>query len=279
MIVARTLADLRRQLSDWRSQGLTTGLVPTMGALHAGHLSLLDILSARTDRVVVSIFLNPKQFDSDADLERYPRDLKGDVAQLAGHGADLVYAPSVEEMYPQGFATTVSVAGLTDSLEGAHRQGHFTGVTTVVAKLLIQCRPDAALFGEKDYQQLTVLRRLVADLDLPVEVVPGPIVREADGLALSSRNAYLTAEQRRIAPKLYATLAELATRAVAGKPLAELQAKGVDALLAAGFDHVDYLEFRDADSLEPVTSLDQPTRLLAVARLGETRLLDNLAVG
>ena len=279
MIVARNLADLRRQISDWRAQGLTIGLVPTMGALHAGHLSLIDILRKRTDRVVVSIFLNPKQFDSDADLERYPRDLDSDVAQLAGQGTDLVYAPSVEEMYPQGFATTVSVAGLTDSLEGAHRQGHFTGVATVVAKLLIQCRPDAALFGEKDYQQLAVLSRLVADLDLPVEIVPGPIVREADGLALSSRNAYLSAEERQIAPKLYETLIDLAGRAEAGEALAALEAEGAATLLAAGFDHVDYLEFRDADSLEPVATLNQPTRLLAVARLGETRLLDNLAVG
>lgn len=279
MNVVRNLADLRDSLGRWRAQGLTTGLVPTMGALHAGHLSLIDILRKRVDRVVVSIFLNPKQFDSDADLARYPRDLEGDVAQLTGHGADLVYAPSAEDMYPQGFATTVRVAGLTDSLEGAHRSGHFTGVTTVVAKLLIQCRPDAALFGEKDYQQFAVISRLVADLDLPVEIVPGPIVREADGLALSSRNAYLTAGQRQIAPKLYETLIELQSRAVAGEPLAKLQAEGADALLAAGFDRVDYLEFRDADTLEPVASLDQPTRLLAVARLGETRLLDNLAVG
>ena len=279
MIVVRNLTDLRDRLGDWRAQGLTIGLVPTMGALHAGHLSLIDILRKRTDRVVVSIFLNPKQFDSDADLERYPRDLDSDVAQLAGQGTDLVYAPSVEEMYPKGFATTVSVAGLTDSLEGAHRQGHFTGVATVVAKLLIQCQPDAALFGEKDYQQLAVLSRLVADLDLPVEIVPGPIVREADGLALSSRNVYLTEEQRQTAPKLYETLTDLASRAKAGEALAGLEAEGAATLLAAGFDHVDYLEFRDADSLEPVATLNQPTRLLAVARLGETRLLDNLAVG
>ncbi|MCG8505972.1 MAG: pantoate--beta-alanine ligase [Sphingomonadales bacterium] len=279
MIVVRDLTDLRDRLGDWRAQGLTIGLVPTMGALHAGHLSLIDILRKRTDRVVVSIFLNPKQFDSDADLERYPRDLDSDVAQLAGQGTDLVYAPSAEEMYPQGFATTVSVAGLTDSLEGAHRQGHFIGVATVVAKLLIQCQPDAALFGEKDYQQLAVLSRLVADLDLPVEIVPGPIVREADGLALSSRNAYLSAEERQIAPKLYETLIDLAARAEAGEALAGLEAEGAATLLAAGFDHVDYLEFRDADSLEPVATLNQPTRLLAVARLGETRLLDNLPVG
>lgn len=279
MIVVRDLTDLRDRLGDWRAQGLTIGLVPTMGALHAGHLSLIDILRKRTDRVVVSIFLNPKQFDSDADLERYPRDLDSDVAQLAGQGTDLVYAPGAEEMYPQGFATTVSVAGLTDSLEGAHRQGHFIGVATVVAKLLIQCQPDAALFGEKDYQQLAVLSRLVADLDLPVEIVPGPIVREADGLALSSRNAYLSAEERQIAPKLYETLIDLAARAEAGEALAGLEAEGAATLLAAGFDHVDYLEFRDADSLEPVATLNQPTRLLAVARLGETRLLDNLPVG
>ena len=279
MIVVRNLTDLRDRLGDWRAQGLTIGLVPTMGALHAGHLSLIDILRQRTDRVVVSIFLNPKQFDSEDDLERYPRDLDSDVAQLAGQGTDLVYAPGVEEMYPEGFATTVSVAGLTDSLEGAHRQGHFTGVATVVAKLLIQCQPDAALFGEKDYQQLAVLSRLVADLDLPVEIVPGPIVREADGLALSSRNAYLSAEERQIAPKLYETPTDLAGRAEAGEALADLEAEGAATLLAAGFDHVDYLEFRDADSLEPVATLNQPTRLLAVARLGETRLLDNLPVG
>ena len=274
-----TVTALREMVGRWRKAGERIALVPTMGALHAGHRALVRLGREAAGRVIVSIFVNPKQFGPNEDFSRYPRTLEADLAALAEEGADAAFLPSVAEMYGEGFATEVVVRGLSEPLEGAHRPGHFTGVATVVTKLLIQSLPDVAVFGEKDYQQLVIVRRLVADLDLPVTVLPCPIVREADGLALSSRNVYLSPAARRIAPRLYATLCRLKAAAEAGAaPLARLEADGRQALLQAGFEAVDYLTFRDAETLAPVSDLARPARLLATARLEGVRLLDNLAV-
>lgn len=252
-----------------------------MGALHEGHLSLVRLARSRSDKVVASLFVNPAQFGPGEDFSTYPRDEARDGALLEGAGCDLLYAPAPGEIYPPGFATTVSVAGVTADMEGAMRPGHFAGVATVVAKLLIQARPDAAVFGEKDYQQLQTIRRLTLDLDLPVEIIAAPIVRDADGLALSSRNAYLTPVQRAVAPALHQALLRAAAAIKAGGRTEDAQAAGMRALLTAGFDMVDYFELRAPDDLSrlgpgPVAG---PARLLAAARLGRTRLLDNVAVG
>ena len=275
---AATVAALRGAVGAWRARGKTIALVPTMGALHAGHLALVEEARRRADRTVVSIFVNPAQFGPAEDLAAYPRDAAGDMARLAEFGVDLVFSPAVDEMYPQGFATEVRVAGLAEGLCADFRPVHFTGVATVVAKLLAQCRPDIALFGEKDYQQLLVVRRLARDLDLAVEIVGVPTVREADGLALSSRNASLSAAERAVAGRLNRVLAETAGRIAGGGEVAGALARGREQLAAAGFDGVDYLELRDAETLEPVTALARPARLLAAVRLGACRLIDNLAV-
>ncbi len=275
---AETVAALRETVAAWRAAGERIALVPTMGALHAGHLALVAAARARAERVVVSIFVNPTQFDEADDLAAYPRDEAGDLAKLAEARADLAYVPAAAEMYGAGFATTVTVAGVSEGLCGAFRPGHFAGVATVVAKLLIQCAPDIALFGEKDYQQLLVVRRLARDLDLPVEIVGVPTVREADGLALSSRNACLSAAERAVAPALYATLRETAAAIAAGTAPDAACAAARARLLAAGFTAVDYVELRRAGDLAPLSVLDAPARLLAAARLGDVRLIDNLAV-
>ncbi|MBK5910523.1 pantoate--beta-alanine ligase [Rhodothalassium salexigens] len=275
----RTVADLRGPIAAWRRDGLRVGLVPTMGALHDGHLTLIRDLAGQCDRVVVSVFVNPTQFNDPADLAAYPRREADDVAAALGAGADLVYAPTAEAMYPAGFATTVSVRGLTDRLEGAHRPGHFDGVATVVTKLLTQASPDVAAFGEKDYQQLLVIRRLAADLDLGVEIQGVATVREADGLALSSRNQHLSAAARATAAQLYRALAEGAERAAAGEAALVVATDVEAALLDAGFDGVDYVTLADAETLDPMVRLgDRPARLLAAARLNGVRLIDNLAV-
>ena len=278
--VVRSVAELRAAVRDRRARrGGRVGLVPTMGALHAGHLALVERARATCDHVVASVFVNPKQFDRPDDLASYPRDEAGDARALAAAGCDLLYAPDAAAMYPEGFATTVTVAGVTETLEGAHRPGHFAGVATVVTKLLLQAQPDAAFFGEKDYQQLLTIRRLAADLDLPVTIAGVPTVREADGLALSSRNAALTAAQRRIAPALAGVLAATGRRlADASESGADAVARARAALLAAGFDAVDYVALRDAASLEPLDDADRPARLLAAAWLGATRLIDNMPV-
>ncbi|RMF72477.1 MAG: pantoate--beta-alanine ligase [Alphaproteobacteria bacterium] len=275
-----TVAALRKVVGQWRKAGERIALVPTMGALHAGHRALVRLGRQRADRVIVSIFVNPMQFGPDEDFSRYPRTLQSDLDALNEEEADAAFLPAVSEMYGEGFATEVMVRGLSESLEGEHRPGHFTGVATVVTKLLIQSLPDFAVFGEKDYQQLVIVRRLVADLDLPVRILPCPIVREEDGLALSSRNVYLSPAARRIAPRLHATLRRLKEAAEAGTaPLHRLEEEGRRSLLQAGFEAVDYLTFRDAETLAPVTDLQRPVRLLATARLEGVRLLDNLAVG
>lgn len=278
--VIRTRDDLRSVVAGWRADGKRVALTPTMGALHEGHLSLVRLARRHADVVVASLFVNPTQFAPSEDFDAYPRDEAGDAALLAAAGCDALYAPGVQEIYPEGFATTVSVSGVTESMEGLVRPTHFAGVATVVAKLLIQCAPQVAVFGEKDYQQLMVIRALTRDLDLPVEIVGAPIIRSDDGLALSSRNAYLTAEQRAAAPALNRALRTAAARIAGGAPAAEAEAEGAAAVLAAGFDAVDYFEVREIDTLRRLGpgAITPPARLLAAARLGSTRLLDNVAV-
>jgi len=276
--VARSVAELRRRVGAWRAAGECIGLVPTMGALHAGHLALVAAAQAQCRRVVVSIFVNPKQFGPREDFSAYPRPEADDLAKLTTAGADLVWMPPVGEMYPDGFTTTVSLGGPAEPLEGAHRPSHFDGVATVVAKLLSQVAPDAAFFGEKDYQQLLVVRRMARDLDLPVEIAGVPTVREPDGLALSSRNIYLSPEERRVAPSLYRAMGEAEAAIGQGTSIDAALARAILALGEAGFA-VEYLELRDAETLAPVTEKpSRPARLLVAARLGRTRLIDNIAV-
>ena len=276
--ILRSVAALRVQVAQWRKDGLRVAFVPTMGALHDGHLSLVKSGLAEADRVVVSIFVNPTQFGPNEDFAAYPRTEQADVAKLAGAGASAAYVPSVEEMYPAGAATTVHVAGVTEGLCGDFRPGHFDGVATVVAKLLNQAQPDVALFGEKDFQQLQVIRRLARDLDIPVTIRGVPTLREADGLAMSSRNAYLSPQERATAPALHRTLAGAAARLQGGAEAEPVLKEGVAIILAAGFDSVDYLELRAAEDLAPLARLDRPARLIVAARLGKARLIDNIPV-
>jgi pantoate--beta-alanine ligase len=276
--IVTTIADLRRQIADWRGGGARIGLVPTMGALHEGHLSLVRETQTRADKVVASIFVNPAQFAPHEDFDRYPRTLESDAAKLGGVDLDLVFAPSVAEMYPAGFATGVTVGGPSAGLETDFRPHFFGGVATVVAKLLIAALPDVAVFGEKDYQQLLVIRRLSADLGLPIEIVGAPIVREADGLAMSSRNAYLKSAERAVAGQLNIVLKSVIARARQGDAIAAAEAFGADVLRKAGFDTIDYVAIRDAATLAPIMRLDRPARVLAAAKIGATRLIDNMAV-
>ena len=276
--VTRDVAGLRAAVAAWRRQGLSVGMAPTMGALHEGHLSLVRAAKARCDRVVASLFVNPKQFAPHEDFERYPRDEAGDARLLAAAGCDLLYAPDRAAMYPAGFATSVIVTGVSTPLEGEYRPHFFGGVATVVAKLLLQCLPDTAFFGEKDYQQLLVIRRLTRDLDIPVEIVGCETVREPDGLAMSSRNAYLSAEERRAAAQLNVVMREAIAAVRAGQSINEAETQARRRLTEAGFSSVDYVAIRDAETLAPVTDLGAPARILAAAWLGKTRLIDNMAV-
>jgi pantoate--beta-alanine ligase len=277
--VIRSLPALRRAIANLRGRGRTIALVPTMGALHQGHFSLVRRAKSRADCVVVSIFVNPTQFAPHEDLTTYPRTFASDLAALAERQVDLVWAPSVQTMYPDGFATRVAPEGpATAGLEDASRPHFFAGVATVVAKLLIQCEPDVALFGEKDYQQLKVVTRLVRDLSLKTRIVGAPIVRERDGLAFSSRNRYLTPGERQTAPVLYRTLKEAATKLGADAPIAEVLKVAREAITRGGLQ-LDYFEARHADTLEPLKgSIGEPIRLLAAAGVGTTRLIDNIAV-
>ncbi len=277
-LVIRTLPALGRALAPWRAQQETVALVPTMGALHAGHLALVRLAQRRADHVVISIFVNPTQFAPHEDLKNYPRTFAEDAAALAKLKADLVWAPNVDTMYPVGFATRVVPEGPARvGLEDAFRPHFFAGVATVVAKLVIQCRPEIVVFGEKDYQQLKVVTQLVRDLDLPTRIVSAPTVREADGLALSSRNRYLTPREREAAPVLYRVLSDCAKQIAAGKPIGLVLGEGRAAVMNAGFA-LDYLEARHAETLAPLTSIKQgPVRLLVAARIGKTRLIDNVA--
>jgi pantoate--beta-alanine ligase len=277
--IAANQAQLRAVLDPWRQARSTVALVPTMGALHDGHLSHVGEAAKRADKVVVSIFVNPAQFAPHEDFGRYPRTFESDREKLARTGAvDLVYTPDASEMYPAGFATQVSLGGPASGLEAEFRPHFFAGVATVVTKLFVQCRPDFATFGEKDYQQLLVVRRLSRDLDLGVEIVAVPTMREADGLALSSRNAYLSADQRKIAGHLNVVLVKVAERAKSGVPVAQAEAEGAAALIAAGFDRVDYVAIRDAETLAQIRTTERPARVLAAAHIGSIRLIDNRAV-
>ena len=278
----KTIAELRRRLGEWRAEGETVGLVPTMGALHEGHLSLVRVARAKAGRTVATLFVNPAQFGEGEDFDQYPRDTDDDAQKLENEGCDLLFQPDAEEVYPPGHVTKVTVEGLGDILEGEFRPGFFTGVATVVTKLLLQALPDFAVFGEKDYQQLLVIRRLTRDLDIPVAIEAAPTVREDDGLALASRNAYLTSDEREIAPVLFGTLSQVAEnvgRGAKGILAAEEQAAwGRDQLDRAGFGKVDYFTVRDAETLEPAAGASRPARVLAAAWLGKARLIDNVAV-
>ena len=274
-----TVAALRRQVQSWRKDGHRIGFVPTMGALHEGHLSLVTRALEDADRVVASIFVNPAQFAQGEDFDTYPRTLQADAAKLAKAGCHLLFAPTVLEMYPNGFASSVHVEGPAFGLESQSRPHFFGGVATVVTKLLNQVQPDLAVFGEKDYQQLLVIRRLARDLDLPVDIVGAETSRDGDGLALSSRNAYLSPAERERAGRLNVILAELAREIRSGQPLEPAQMAARERAEAV-FDSVDYIEVRDADTLEPIVAerVSGPARVLAAVRVGKTRLIDNMAV-
>ncbi|RWJ31925.1 pantoate--beta-alanine ligase [Mesorhizobium sp.] len=276
--IVRTVAQLHATVAQWRREGASVAVVPTMGALHEGHLSLVRAALEGADRVIVTLFVNPKQFNSAADLAAYPRTEEEDAAKLAPLGAHLLYAPNATEMYPNGFATTVTVSGVSEGLCGAFRPGHFDGVATVVAKLFLQTGADLAFFGEKDFQQLHVVRRMARDLDIPISITGCPTVREADGLALSSRNVRLTRAERRAAPKLASILFEAARQLSEGASVSQIISEARAAILAADYAQVEYLELRAEETLEPLQALDRPARLLVAAWIGETRLIDNVKI-
>lgn len=280
LAVVRTVAELREAVSAFRRAGRTIGLVPTMGALHEGHVSLVKGALERGDVPAASIFVNPTQFGPNEDFAAYPRDEAGDFAKLDAAGCRIVFAPPKEEMYPAPMLTTVKVAGVTDGLCGPFRPGHFDGVATVVTKLLMMATPDRGYFGEKDFQQLQVIKTMVRDLAMPIEIVGMPTVREPDGLAMSSRNRYLSATERETARALHRQLVAVAeaVRGGIGSCAAATSVAG-QALLAAGFDKLEYLTVVDAGSLQPLEKVTGPARVVVAARLGRTRLIDNIAVG
>jgi pantoate--beta-alanine ligase len=278
-MIVRTVPALRRALDGLRARKATIALVPTMGALHDGHVSLVRLAKRRATKVIVSIFVNPAQFAPTEDFGSYPRTWKADVAKLAAEQVDLIWNPDVKTMYPDGFATRILTEGpATAGLEDRFRPHFFGGVTTVVGKLFTQCRPDFAMFGEKDFQQLRVVTRMAGDLDLGVKVMGSRTVRERDGLAMSSRNVYLSPQERRAAPELYRAMKESARRLRAGEDITAAMAGGAELIAAAGFA-VDYFEVRHAGTLAPIASLkDGPMRILVAAKIGKTRLIDNVAV-
>jgi len=276
--IVRTVDTLRDIVSGWKSKGLKVGLVPTMGALHHGHLSLVDEIAEECDKVIVSIFVNPTQFGAHEDLGDYPRQEAEDRKKLSEGKTALIFAPSADEMYPNGFETVVSVPKLARNFEGVNRPGHFEGVATVVSKLIIQSMCDTAIFGEKDYQQLAVIKRFTKDLNLPCHIMGGTLVRETDGLAASSRNVYLTPEERKIAGTFNGILKSLVVEAEVGQELRAIEAKATEALLEAGFSKVDYVSVVDADNLEIIDNIKKEARVLSVARIRHVRLLDNMAI-
>ncbi|WP_370303110.1 pantoate--beta-alanine ligase [Pseudooceanicola sp.] len=278
MKIIRRKADLREVTQTWRDDGASIGVVLTMGALHAGHLSLVQAAKARADRVIVTIFVNPRQFNNPEDLAKYPRTEDSDAAKLAPLAIDVLYVPDPDQIYPEGFATTISVTGVSDGLCGATRPGHFDGVATVVAKLLLQTDADFSFFGEKDYQQLQVVRRLVTDLDLKTRIIPCPTLREPDGLAMSSRNLRLGAEARAAAPVIRDALTAAARRIETGGDVAGALEGARRALIAAGLAEIDYLDLRADPDLAPLASADRPARLFVAAWLDGVRLIDNLPV-
>jgi pantoate--beta-alanine ligase len=278
MQIVRELSDLRALRESWRSAGEDVALIPTMGALHQGHLDLVAASRRVADRSIATIFVNPLQFTDPADLQRYPRTEEADLAKLEGVFCDAVWLPTPQILYPDGFATTVSVAGVSERWEGEHRPGHFDGVATVVAKLLVATMPDSAIFGEKDWQQLAVIRRMAADLGLPVQIHGYPTVRETDGLAMSSRNAHLTADERVRALALPRALEEARTSIEEGRPVNPVLERARDRLSDAGFSRIDYFALVDAATLEPLETASGGMRLLAAAVIGTTRLIDNMRV-
>jgi len=278
MQIVRTIAALRDRVADWKKDALKVAVVPTMGALHEAHLALVRRAKASADRTIVTIFVNPTQFNDPRDLANYPRTDERDHALLRREAVDLVFAPEPSEIYPKGFATKVFVAGVSEGLCGAFRPGHFEGVATVVAKLLLQTQADLAIFGEKDYQQLHVIRRVVRDLDIPVTIVAEPTFRESDGLALSSRNVLLSPEERRVAPKLSEALLRAAREMKQGHAAADVLARARRSILEAGFSTVQYLELRAEKDLRPLDGPSEPARLLVAAILGNVRLIDNVPV-
>jgi pantoate--beta-alanine ligase len=277
--IVQDIAELRAMTAGWRRAGESVALIPTLGALHDGHIALVRLGRQKATRTLVSIFVNPTQFGPNEDFSRYPRTFEADRAKLAEVGADAIFTPTPQAMYPAGFATTVSLAGpATAGLEDRFRPTHFAGVATVVAKLLIQAAPDFAIFGEKDFQQLAVIRRMARDLDLPGEIIGAPTIREPDGLAMSSRNVYLSVEDRAAAPALHRAMEAAAAEIRLGEKPAAALAQARETIMQAGFA-LDYLELRDASSLAPADALgDAPLRLLVAARIGKTRLIDNIAV-
>jgi len=278
MQIVRDMSDLAPALSARRKAGEKIALVPTMGALHAGHMALVDAARAGADKVVASIFVNPLQFGANEDLDRYPRQEAADAKLLEEHGCDLIWMPTADQLYPPGFATTVSVAGVSERWDGESRPGHFAGVATVVAKLFTAVRPDLAFFGEKDFQQLAVIRRMTEDLGLGVEIRGVPTVRGVDGLALSSRNAYLSTDERQRALALARALEEARDAIQGGKPVDPVLDRAKDRLSDAGFSRIDYFALVDAATLEPLETASGEMRLIAAAVIGTTRLIDNVRV-
>ena len=276
--VIRTSAELRDKVAAWKRSGMLVGVVPTMGALHDGHLSLARAAREQSDRVIVTIFVNPMQFNNASDLDKYPRDEAHDLALLEAEGVDVLFAPGVDEVYPDGFATKVSVTGISEPLEGAMRPGHFDGVATVVSKLFGMTQAGRAFFGEKDWQQLQVVKRLVDDLNIPVRIMGCPTIREEDGLAMSSRNVRLSAEERAQAPVLHQQMRAAAEAIRAGTDAGAALEAAKAAILAAGFHDVEYLELRTVEGLELATDATRPVRMLAAVWLGDVRLIDNIAV-
>ena len=276
--IVRTVTELRGRVGAWRKENQSIALIPTMGSLHAGHLSLMQLGREQSNKVVATIFVNPLQFAPSEDFETYPREENDDVRKLIDEDVDLLFAPDVKEMYQTGATTTINVGGLTDSLCAVSRPGFFDGVATVVTKLLLQALPDVAIFGEKDYQQLLVIKRLVADLDIPVEIIGGPTIREIDGLALSSRNVYLDPKARSIAPAIYNILNRYASAISKGNDIEKCLKLAKKDIQDAGFGKIDYLDLRNEQTLQRCATKEEPSRLFAAVWLGSTRLIDNISV-
>ncbi|MCO4825552.1 MAG: pantoate--beta-alanine ligase [Amylibacter sp.] len=277
-VIERDLGALRARVKAWKQAGDVVGVVPTMGALHAGHLSLAAAARAVCDRVIVTIFVNPKQFNNPEDLANYPRTEVEDAAKLAPIGVDVVYVPDGATVYPEGFSTTVTVEGVTECMDGVHRPGHFEGVATVVAKLFTQTAADKAFFGEKDFQQLLVVKRMAADLDIPIEVVGCPTIREANGLAMSSRNLRLSKGGFETAALLHTELQGIAAGLRDGEPFAVLRDRAIEALNAAGYGEVEYIDLRGVNNLSLLWAAERPARLFAAVWFEDVRLIDNIAV-